>query len=183
MSFTKRLRITRRTLESKKLQKTRLIAWRREPSIIKLEKPTKIDRARALGYRAKQGFIITRVRLLRGGRKRPLIKKGRRTKHRRRKKVISISYKTIAEQRANRKYPNLEVLNSYLVAKDGKNYWYEIILVDPYLSVIEKDKKINWISSKKHTKRALRGLTSSARKSRGLRKKGKGAEKVRRKRY
>lgn len=179
MSFVKRIRITRKTPESKQLQKIRLIAWRREPAIVKLEKPTKVDRARALGYRAKQGFVMTRIRLLRGGRKRPLIKKGRRTKHRRRKKVITISYRSIAEQRVNRKYPNMEVLNSYLVGKDGKHYWYEVILVDPYLSVIEKDKKINWVCSKKHTKRALRGLTSASRKSRGLRKKGKGAEKVR----
>ena len=37
------------------LWRERLIQWRREPSIVRLERPTRIDRARALGYKAKQG--------------------------------------------------------------------------------------------------------------------------------
>jgi len=37
----------------------------------------------------------------------------------------------IAEERAARKYPNLEVLNSYYVWSDGTSHWYEVIMVDP----------------------------------------------------
>ena len=37
-------------------------------------RPTRPDKARRLGYKAKQGYIIYRVRVRRGGRKKPLPK-------------------------------------------------------------------------------------------------------------
>ena len=157
----------------------RLIAWRKEGSMVKLEKPTRLDRARALGYQSKDGFTMVRVKVPRGGRQRELIKKGRRTKTRRRTKIVSKNYQTVAQERVARKYPNLEVLNSYYVAKDGLHAWYEVILVNPYSPSVKKDSKINWICARQHTNRVHRGLTSSSRKSRGLLNKGKGAEKIR----
>ena len=42
-----------------------------------------------------------------------------------------------------------------------------------------KDPKINWITSTSNKRRVLRGKTSAGQKGRGLRHKGKGAEKVR----
>tara|TARA_Y100000310_G_C20694227_1_gene824346 strand:- start:1546 stop:2118 length:573 start_codon:yes stop_codon:yes gene_type:complete len=161
------------------LYRPRLIEWRKGLSVVRIEKPTRLDRAKSLGYQSKEGFVMTRIRVPRGGRQRELIKKGRRSKTRRRTKIVSKSYQTVAQERVARKYPNLEVLNSYYVAKDGLYYWYEVILVNPYSSMIKKDSKINWICGRQHTNRAHRGLTSSAKKSRGLRKKGKGAEKIR----
>lgn len=161
------------------IYRARLIQWRREPAIVSLERPTRLDRARSLCYKAKKGFLVVRVKLIAGGRMRPLIKKGRRSKHTRRKKVLSKSYQTVAEERAQRSKPNLEVLNSYKVANDSKHYWFEVIMVDPYRPEIKADKNINWICKRCHTNRVFRGKTSSARKSRGLRNKGKGAEKVR----
>lgn len=160
------------------LQK-RLIEWRRSKAIVRIEKPTRLDRARALGYKAKPGFVVVRVRVLRGGRKRPKRKAGRRSKRQTIRKVLKMNYQWVAEQRAQRKFPNLEVLNSYWLAKDGKHYFYEVILVDPSRPEIKADKNINWIISKKHKGRVFRGLTSAAKKSRGLRKKGKRAIKVR----
>ena len=56
-----------------------------------------------------------------------------------------MSIQRIAEARADRKYPNLEVLNSYWVGEDGKNKWFEVILVDPHHPVIKSDKNLNWI--------------------------------------
>ncbi|MBW2977225.1 50S ribosomal protein L15e [Candidatus Woesearchaeota archaeon] len=163
-----------------KLWTERLIQWRQEPSTVRIERPTRIDRARSLGYKAKQGFVIVRQKVSRGGHMRPkAIMGGRRPKHARRRMVLDKSYKQIAEERANRKFPNCEVLNSYWVAKDGKYYWYEIILVDKAHPAILKDKDIKWITEKQHKRRVYRGLTSAARKSRGLRRKGTGAEKVR----
>ncbi len=159
------------------LLRTRLIKWRKEGSFVKLEKPTNLARARQLGYKAKQGYVLIRVKLPRGGRMRPLIKKGRRSKHRRRLKILAKNYQQVAEERASKKFTNLEVLNSYQLAKDGKFYWFEVILVDPNHPVIKTDKKINWIANQKG--RVNRGLTSAAKKSRGLNKKGKGAEKIR----
>ncbi|MFH1636801.1 MAG: 50S ribosomal protein L15e [Candidatus Woesearchaeota archaeon] len=161
------------------IYKQRLIQWRREPVIVSPERPTRLDRARSLGYKAKTGFTIVRVRLLAGGRKRPQIKKGRRSKHSRRRKVLSKSYQSVAEERAQRARPNLEVLNSYEVGDDSKHYWYEVIMVDPYRPEIKADPRINWICKRNHTNRVFRGKTSAGRKSRGLRNKGKGAEKVR----
>ncbi len=85
----------------------------------------------------------------------------------------------MAEQKAARKYRNCEVLNSYKIGDDGKSHYFEVILVDTSAPEILSDKEINWICSAKHTRRVFRGLTSAGKKSRGLRKKGIGAEKVR----
>ena len=37
-------------------------------------RPTRPDKARRLGYKAKQGYVIYRIRVRRGGRKRPVPK-------------------------------------------------------------------------------------------------------------
>jgi large subunit ribosomal protein L15e len=148
-----------------------MIDWRKGQTITKLDKPTRIDRARSLGYKAKKGFVIVRVIIGRGGRKRPRINKKRRTRNQSVKKVLKMNYKWIAEQRAGRKFANLEVLNSYKLAKDGKHYFYEVILVDPNRPEIKTDKNTKWITKPSHRKRAQRGLTSAAKKSRGLRNK------------
>ncbi len=164
---------------SRELRLKRLVEWRRSKAVERISRPTNLTRARSLGYRAKEGIIVVRSRALRGGRKRELIKKGRRSKTRRMKKILDINYQRVCEQRVNKKYPNCEVLNSYFVGKDGKHIWYEVIIVDTASPSIKKDKKLKWITEPQHKGRVYRGLTSSGRKSRGLMKKGKGAEKVR----
>jgi len=151
-----------------KVLRERMIEWRRSDAIVKVEKPLRLDRARGLGYKAKKGFVIARVRLKRGGHKRPRPNKGRQIKKLTVRKTLSLNYKAIAEQRAGRKFKNLEVLNSYLIGKDGVYGFYEVILVDPCRPEIKNDKKINWICSKKNKNRALRGLTSAGKKGRGL---------------
>ena len=166
--------------ELKELLKKRLIEWRKSNAVERVDKPLRIDRARSLGYKDKQGFIVVRVRVLRGGRQRPLIKKGRRSKHRRRRKIVGKSYQWIAEEKAARKFRNCEVLNSYKLAKDGLYYFFEVILIDTNHPSIKSDKDIRWITNSQHRRRVFRGLTSSARASRGLRRgKGKGHEKNR----
>ncbi|OGM02470.1 50S ribosomal protein L15e [Candidatus Woesearchaeota archaeon RBG_13_36_6] len=161
------------------LWQQRLIKWRREPVTLRINRPTRLDKARSLGYKAKPGFVIVRQRVIRGGKQRPKFSGGRRSKHMRRRLVLAKNYQQIAEERANKKFLNCEVLNSYEVAKDGKHYWYEIILIDKNHPAIKADPNLKWISENKHTRRVYRGLTSAARKSRGLRNKGKGAEKIR----
>jgi large subunit ribosomal protein L15e len=89
------------------------------------------------------------------------------------------SLKRMAEERAAKRYPNMEVLNSYWVGEDGKNVWYEIILVDKHHPSIIADKDLNWICGSAHKNRVFRGKTSAGRKGRGLHWKGKGAEKAR----
>ena len=165
------------TEEEKILLRKRLIEWRAEPSTIRIPKPTRLDRARKIGYRAKPGVIVVRQRVLRGGRQRPDIKSGRRSKHSRQRKVLSMNYQVIAERRASMHFPNLEVLNSYFAAKDGLHYWYEIIMLDKEHPVIIQDKHLGWVAEAR--RRVYRGLTSAGKKSRGLYNKGKGAEKIR----
>lgn len=159
--------------------KRRLAEWRKEPSILRIDKPTRIDRARSLGYRAKQGFVIVRGKIKKGKRKRPKVAGGRRPKRSGRFFSTGKSKQSIIEERVARKFPNLEVLNSYYVGEDGMHKWYEVILVDKNHPSIINDRKINWICNPANKKRVFRGLTSAGKKGRGLRNKGKGAEKIR----
>jgi large subunit ribosomal protein L15e len=176
MTFYKSLRERWKKPRKEGHYKSRLIEWRKQPSTLKIDRPTRLDRARSLGYKAKQGIIVVRQRIIRGGKTKP--KFGRRRSKRFSKKLnLSKSYQAMAEERASKKYANLEVLNSYLVMKDGKYSWYEVIMVDWANPVIRKDKKLSFMVNKRG--RATRGLTSAAKKSRGLRNKGKGAEKFR----
>jgi large subunit ribosomal protein L15e len=164
----------------KEIMRQRVIEWRRQPTVVRVERPTRLDRARKLGYKAKQGFVIVRVRVRRGWLKRPRPKAGRRPKRMGVTKIkLAKSLKLVAEERAARKFPNLEVLNSYWVWEDGRYKWYEIIMVDPHHPVIQSDENINWICENVHQGRVFRGLTSAGKKMRGLRRKGRGAEKAR----
>ena len=155
----------------KKTLRERMVSWRKDPVFVKVDKPLRIDRARSLGYKDKKGFVVIRVRVKRGGHKRSRPNKGRRSKRLHTRKNLRMNYKQIAEQRAARKYTNLEVLNSYLIGKDGIHYFYEIIMVDPTRPEIKNDKNINWITKPVNQNRAFRGLTSAGKKSRGLRNK------------
>jgi len=148
-----------------------MVKWRAENTVTKIEKPTRIDRARSLGYKAKKGYIIARVHILRGGHKRTRPAKGRKVGNLTTRKVLKMSYRWIAEKRAQKKFPNLEVLNSYYLAKDGKYVFYEVILIDYSRPEIKNNKKTNWICKKTNQNRVHRGLTSAGKKSRGLRNK------------
>jgi large subunit ribosomal protein L15e len=162
------------------LMQQRLIAWRKQPTIVRVEKPTRLDRARKLGYKAKQGFVIARTRVRRGGLRKQRPKAGRRPKRMGVAKFKPAkSLRLIAEERTGKKFPNLEVLNSYWVGEDGRHKWFEVILVDPNHPVIKTDKDVNWITQKQHHRRVFRSLTSAGKKVRSLHKKGRGAEKVR----
>jgi large subunit ribosomal protein L15e len=155
--------------EIRNLQKQRLIEWRKEHTVERIDKPTRLDRARSLGYKAKQGFILARVKVKKGGRRRRLY--GRRGRKPSKSGLVHFTPKSlqwIAEERVERKFPNLEVLNSYFTAEDGVYKWFECVLVDPNNPNITNDPKMNWICNPANRKRVLHGLTSSAKKSRGL---------------
>lgn len=152
----------------------RLIAWRRAATTVVIERPTRIDRARSLGYKAKQGIIVVRQRVIRGGHRRERIVKGRRPRNTGVKLALRKSYQSIAEERAQKKFTNLTLLNSYWVAEDGQYAWYEIIFVDSHHPVIKSDKNLAWMQSAKSKSRVFHGKTSAGRKSRGMRSKGKG---------
>lgn len=54
----------------------RLRCWeyRQLPGIARLQRPSRPDKARRMGFKAKQGYVIYRVRVRRGGRKKPVHK-------------------------------------------------------------------------------------------------------------
>ncbi|QKQ99901.1 50S ribosomal protein L15e [Metallosphaera tengchongensis] len=151
------------------VMKKRLVLWRSQNTVTRIDKPTRIDRARSLGYKAKQGIVVVRVKVEKGGMEKQRPNSGRRPK---RMGVYGFSpaksLQFIAEEKAAKKYPNLEVLGSYYVAEDGLYKYYEIILVDPNHPVIASDPTLKWVRNPANNGRVFRGLTSSGRRSRGL---------------
>lgn len=172
MTMYKHIEKTMRSPEYKEALKKKLISWRREPVFVKLEKPSNLSRARLLGYKAKQGFVMVRTKIGKGTRKRETPSGGRKplrvgkTKH-----TPGQSLQHIAEMRVAKKYPNMQVLNSYYIAEDGQRKWFEIILVDPAHPVIKNDPKLKWLAESHNKGRVFRGLTAAGKKSRML---GKG---------
>lgn len=161
-------------------RRERLFTWRQQHSVTKIGRPTRLDRAHALGWRSKPGYTLVRVRVRRGGQQKRHIIAGRRPKHKGiAKMTLNKSIQRIAEERAAKKHPNMEVLNSYWIGEDGKNKFFEVILVDTAHPAILADPRISWIAESSNRGRVYRGLTSAGKKGRGLRWKGKGAERMR----
>ncbi len=162
------------------LQWQRQQEWRDQGSVERIDRPTRLDKARNLGYKAKQGVVLARVSVRKGGARKERFTAGRRSK---RQGVTRITRRKniqrVAEERAARTYPNLRVLASYWVGEDGSQKWHEVILVDPEHPAIENDDDLNWICGDDHDGRAMRGLTPAGRKNRGLGKRGKGSEHTR----
>jgi large subunit ribosomal protein L15e len=153
--------------------RNKMIAWRAGSRITKLEKPTRLDKARRLGYKAKKGVLVYRIVIERGGRHKPRPTVKRRSKRFSVMKILKMNYRWVAEQRFQKEFRNLEVLNSYLIGKDGQHYFYEVIALDRNAPEIKADPQYNWVLNPANQFRALRGLTSAAKKSRGLRTKNR----------
>lgn len=113
----------------------RVRAWeyRQLPKISRVNHPTRPDKARRLGYKAKQGYVVYRVAVRRGGRKRPVAKGIIYGKPASQGIFVTAvrNLKSVAEERVGRRAGNLRVLNSYWVNQDGTYNYYEVILVDP----------------------------------------------------
>lgn len=163
----------------RELMRKRMQGWRKGPAVVRVEKPTRLDRARAIGYKAKQGVVVVRARVRKGGRRKQRPHRGRRPKRMGVRKIVpKKNIQLIAEERAARRYPNLEVLNSYPLGDDGQHRYFEVIMLDPNHPVIRSDPDFRWVADATHRGRVYRGLTVAGRRTRGLLRKGKGAEKV-----
>ncbi|GAA5972726.1 hypothetical protein JCM11641_002991 [Rhodosporidiobolus odoratus] len=137
-------------------------------------RPSRPDKARRLGYKAKQGFVIYRIRVRRGNRKRPVPKGatyGKPTNQGVNQLKFQRSLRSTAEERVARRCGGLRVLNSYWINQDGVYKYYEVILVDPSHKAVRRDARINWICNPVHKRRESRGLTSAGKQNRGI---GKG---------
>lgn len=154
----------------------RVRAWEfRQLNVIhRASRPSRPDKARRLGYKAKQGIVVYRVRVRRGGRKKQVRKgqvMGKPATHGVNQLKPVRSLRCIAEERVGRKCPNLRVLNSYWINQDSTYKYFEVILVDPSHKAIRRDPRYNWICASTMKHRENRGLTAAGRKSRGI---GKG---------
>ncbi len=138
--------------------KGRMIQWRREPTVVRADRPTRIDRARAVGYKAKLGYIIARVKIGKGGRRRKLY--GRRGRKPSKMGLVHFSHgkslQKIAEEKAQRRFANMNVIGSYLAGEDGRHKWFEVALADANHPNITKNPKMRWAASPANRKRALR---------------------------
>ena len=118
----------------------RAVKLRKEPAMLRLERPSRIDRARALGYKAKEGVVVVRMRVSRGGMRKQRPTSGRRPKHMGVLKIKSaVSSQAVAERRVSERHPNMKLLGSYPVWKDGIHAWFECILVDTQHPAVMKD--------------------------------------------
>jgi len=121
----------------------RAVIWRNQNAVTRVEKPSRIARARRLGYKAKQGIIVVRMRVGTGGMRKQRPRGGRRPKHLGVTKIkADVSMKQVSERRVLERYPNMKLLGSYFLYKDGMHYWFEVILADPSHPRIAKDKEI-----------------------------------------
>jgi len=121
----------------------RVVGWRKQNAVTRIDKPSRLQRARRLGYKAKQGIIVVRMRVGTGGMRKQRPTGGRRPKHLGVTRIkTDDDMKTVADRRVLQRYPNMKLLGSYFVYKDGKHYWFEVILADPDHPRIAQDKEL-----------------------------------------
>ncbi|OWZ32042.1 60S ribosomal protein L15-A [Cryptococcus neoformans] len=158
------------------VSRVRCWEYRQLAVIHRASRPSRPDKARRLGYKAKQGYLIYRVRVRRGNRKKQAPKGatyGKPVRQGVNHLKSPRGLKATAEERVARRCGNLRVLNSYWVNQDGVYKYYEVILVDPSHKAIRRDARVNWIANPVHKHREMRGLTAEGKKNRGL---GKGSK-------
>ncbi len=120
--------------------RARAVELRKEPALLRVDHPWRLDRARSLGYKAKEGVIVVRARVSRGGMRKQRPTSGRRPKHMGVLKIKSdVSSQAVAERRVSERYPNMSLLGSYPVWQDGRHAWFECVLVDPQHPAVKKD--------------------------------------------
>ena len=123
--------------------RNRAITWRRQNAMLRIDRPSRLLRARRLGYKAKEGIIVVRMRVGMGGMRKQRPRGGRRPKHLGVTRIkADINMQKVAENRTLEKYTNMKLLGSYFLYKDGHYIWYEIILADPSHPRIAKDKEL-----------------------------------------
>ena len=157
--------------------RAKITNWRREEAVSRIDRPTNIARARELGYKAKNGVMIARVKVRRGLSKRQKPANGRKPSKSGRYFAYRKSLQAIAEERAASRFMNCEVVNSYFVGQDAEYKFFEAILVDRNHPEIMSDRNYQGIIAGRG--RAFRGLTSQGTKHRGIVEKGFGTSKNR----
>jgi len=119
------------------------VLWRKQNALTRIDRPSRIARARRLGYKAKQGIIVVRMRVGAGGMRKQRPTGGRRPKHLGVTRIkAAVSMKQVAERRVLERYPNMKLFGSYFLYKDSLYFWFEVILADKSHKSITKDKEL-----------------------------------------
>merc|ERR1712183_840501 len=156
------------------LLRIRCWQYRQLTKVHRVPRSTRPDKARRLGYKNKQGFVIYRIAMRRGGRKRPVPKgcpygKPKTSGGVKQQKPVR-NLQSIAEERVGRRVQGLRVLSSYWVGQDSTYKYFEVIMIDIHHKAITRDPKINWMCGNVQKHRELRGLTTAGKSSRDLAK-------------
>ena len=123
--------------------RNRAINWRRQNAMTRIDRPSRLLRARRLGYKAKEGIIVVRMRVGTGGMRKQRPRGGRRPKHLGVTRIkADVNMQEVAERRVLENHRNMKLLGSYFLYRDGKHIWYEVILADPSHPRIAKDKEL-----------------------------------------
>lgn len=98
------------------------------PIMRRVDGPTKLARAKMLGYHAKPGYAVVRIRVAKGSFRRP------RPMHARRPSKTGIYFnlannkQRVAELRAARAHSNMDIVGSYFLIENGQYKWFEVIM-------------------------------------------------------
>merc|ERR1712231_3580 len=105
------------------LQRIRVWQYRNLNTIHRASKPTRPEKARRLGYKATQGFVVYRIKIRRGGRKKPVPKGATMGKPTNMGVFVQFARRlqSVAEERVGRHCGSLRVMNSYWVGEDSKS--------------------------------------------------------------
>ncbi|KAK2094373.1 60S ribosomal protein L15 [Saguinus oedipus] len=136
--------------------------------------PTCPDKLSQLGYKAKQGYVIYRIRVCHGDSKCPVPKGASYSNpvhHGVNQLKFAQSLQPVAEEQAGSHCWSLRVLNSYWVGEDSTYKLLEVILIDPFHKAIRRNLDTQWITTLVHKHKEVSGLTSVGQKNRSL---GKG---------
>ena len=121
------------------VNKTKL---RSQKNYLRVNIPCRPWKARILGYKNTGKMIVVQARISKGGVKPPAPKGGRSPGNLGRVRSRDLPKSKILAQRVCKKYKaSHNLLNYYLLSKDGQNYYYEFILYDRTLGIRPK----SWI--------------------------------------
>ena len=128
MGASKYIRQSFTETQGSQIYKARLRVWRQGHSMERVEKPLNPARARELGYKAKPGYFVVRVKTKRGKRVRNRPAIGRKPGKNRKRENPGKPWQWFAEQKAMLKHKNAAVVGSYFVGADGERQYFEVIL-------------------------------------------------------
>jgi len=106
----------------------RVVGWRKQNAITRIDKPSRLQRARRLGYKAKQGIVVIRMRVGTGGMRKQRPTGGRRPKHLGVTRIkADDDMKTVAERRVLQMHVKKELDLIIFLLVLGLHYFFHLL--------------------------------------------------------